>query len=118
MLLKFTSKSTASVLMLAEHALPILQVTGKDMTEGVPERGVYTPEQLKAAVPQLQKAMAEAREPSDQEDEEDEEEHGLLTHPMDLPVYFKQRAFPLYEMMQRSLQDSNEVMWEPADTAW
>src|SRR5690606_21960774 len=40
MLIVFHSKVASDVLMLAEHALPVLEAAGKDVSNGVPERGV------------------------------------------------------------------------------
>lgn len=118
MLLKFTSKSAPSVLMLAEHALPVLLAAGKQLEDReLPERGVFTLEQLKPAVTLLAAAMDEAPEIEEPEETEDDLVDQDL-HPMSAPVGFKQRAYPLFSMMKAALKDGNDVMWEPESTDW
>ena len=119
MLLKFTSKSAPSVLMLSEHALPVLIAAGKKLDHEMTERGVFTPDQLQDAVASLAAAMQEA--PDIEEHKEDEEEDEFETkkvHPLSLPVGFKQRAYPLFSMMEAALKDGNDVMWEPESSDW
>lgn len=117
MLIKFTSNASGSILMLGEHALPVLIAAGKIFADGeLPERGVFTAQQLPAAIAGLKEAMEEAPELSDDLDEDDDSE--VKRHPMSQAVGFKQRAYPLYEMCIESLKQDEQVLWEPADSAW
>lgn len=115
MLIKFVSKASGSILMLGKEALPVLQATGKQLEEDVvPPRGVFTVEQLPSAVANLKKAMQNAVEP---EEKEGEDEAGFKLNIVQA-VGFKQRAFPLYEMLLEAEKAGVEVMWEPAETPW
>ncbi len=115
MLIKFVSKASGSILMLGKDALPVLQAAGKQFdSETVPPRGVFTVEQVSKAIVNLKRAMHNAVEP--EEKEEDDPEHYKLN--IVQAVGFKQRAFPLYEMLREAEKSEVEVMWEPADTPW
>ena len=50
MLITFHSKVVAEVLMLSDHATGILQAAGKSIGDKIPERGVFTVEQLGPAI--------------------------------------------------------------------
>ena len=50
MLVTFSSKNAADVLMLSHHAQPLLKAAGKDVGNPFPERGVFTAEQLESAI--------------------------------------------------------------------
>lgn len=115
MLIKFTTKTTTSVLMLGEHALPVLLAAGKDFDDGaLPARGVFTAEQVPAAVQALKQSMDGAPEVNDELDEDSSSK----VHAINKAVGFKQRAYPLYEMLREAQKSHNDVMWEPAETAW
>lgn len=116
MLIVFRSKAAADVLMLSQHALPVMQAAGKAEGETVPERGIFTVEQLDAAVSSLEKAIAASEDPPEH-DEETLASRPELGHPMAKPVGLRQRAYPLLEMLRASRQKGVEVMWEPAP-AW
>ena len=58
MLVTFSSKNAPSVLMLSQHARVVLEAAGKTTVTELPERGVFTPEQLPAAITALEKAIA------------------------------------------------------------
>lgn len=109
MLIKFHSKTVAEVLMLSQHAAPLLRVAGKSIGEQVPERGVFTVDQLPAAIAGLEAAIA-ADEPAPVDDA-DEDDHKPVP-PMAQRVDLHQRAFPLLDMMRRSLADGEDVTWE------
>lgn len=116
MLLVFNSKAAAKVLMFAADALPILQAAGKPYTDGVPQRGVITHEQLADAIHGVEKAMSIDTEPEHAENDGHHDEPP--TPSMAQLVSFKQRAYPLLEMMRKSAAAQTDVVWEPADTAW
>lgn len=115
MLIKFVSKASGSILMLGKDALPILKAAGKQFDgDSVPPRGVFTVEQLTDAVVNLKLAMQSAAEP----EEKEEDEQGQYKLNIVQAVGFKQRAFPLYEMLREAEKEGVDVMWEPAESPW
>ncbi|SOE46281.1 hypothetical protein ANDA3_0351 [plant metagenome] len=114
MLITFQSKAAGDVLMLEEHALPLLQAAGK--APGVsPERGVFTVAQLPAAIAGLEKAIAAAPPLADEDDDDDDDKPPV--HPIALPVALGQRAFPLLDLLRKSQASGVDVMWE-GSSAW
>lgn len=112
MLITFHSKAVAEVLMLSDHAGPILQAAGKSIGDKIPERGVFTVEQLAPAISGIEHAIATAERP-----EEDEDEDAAPRAPMARTVGLKERAFPLLDMLRQSLAANVEVTWE-ASRGW
>lgn len=118
MLIKFTSNVSGSILMLDEHALPVLKAAGKVFEDNkLSERGVFTAPQLPEAVAKLKKAIDDAP-PLNDEVNEDMPDSDKKMHTMNQPVSFKQRAYPLYEMLVQAEAAGDDVMWEPTRTAW
>lgn len=115
MLLVFSSKAAPNVMMFAEHALLVLQAAGRPYSDSLPEQGVIPHDQLAAAITGIERAISLDPSHQDSDLDEDEEE---VKHPMQLPVSFRQRAFPLLDMMRRSAEAKADVMWEPAHTEW
>lgn len=117
MLVKFTSKVSGSVLMLGEHAMGVLEAAGKNFEDGIlPERGVFTAEQLPAAIAALKEAISDAPPLNDEVNEDDPD--APKVNPLNKAVSFKQRAYPLYEMLIESQKKDEDVMWEPAKSVW
>ncbi|OZI32275.1 hypothetical protein CAL29_31170 [Bordetella genomosp. 10] len=111
MLITFRSKAGAEVLMLSEHAGPLLRAAGKSFPEQFPERGVFTPEQLQAAIDGIEKAIAQA--PAVKEEDDDDGDKPPV-HPVSRPVGLQQRAFPLLDLMKKSLAKGVTLSWEAA----
>ncbi len=111
MLIVFKSKAAADVLMFGAHALTIMHVAGRDYTE-MPERGVITHEQLPDFISSLEKAVATDKEKQSMEPEPEDEDEKV--HPISEPVSFRQRAWPLLEMLRASNNASADITWEPA----
>lgn len=109
MLLAFHSKATGDVLMLDHHAQPVLQAAGKDVANGVPERGIFAVDQLAGAIAGIEQAIAE---PAVQDASQDDEE--TKTPAMAQAVSLRQRAYPLLDMLRRAQAKGVEVLWEPA----
>jgi len=109
MLIKFHSKTVAEVLMLSPTAAPLLRAAGKSIGDEVPERGVFTVEQLPAAIAGIEAAI-KADERVHSSDEDDDKDTPVPS--MARPVELHQRAFPLLDMMRRSLADGEDVTWE------
>lgn len=117
MLIKFTSNVSGSVLMMGEHALPVLEAAGKNFEDGIlPKRGVFTAQQLPAAIAALQEAISDAPPLYDEVNEDDPDAPKI--NPLNKAVSFKQRAYPLYEMLIEAQKQEEDVMWEPAESAW
>lgn len=112
MLIVFQSKAAADVLMFSSHALNFMQVAGRDYTDSLPERGVITLEQLPLVIQAIERAIETDKE-ADQENPEIEDED-IKIHPISEPVSFRQRAWPLLEMLRASLAQNTNVTWEPA----
>lgn len=112
MLVVFESKAAAQILMLGEHALLVLRAAGKDVGSTLPERGIFTVEQLPEAIAYLEEAVAADEGYTPEEDEDHR------PHPMAEKVSLTQRAYPLLEMLRKAQEMETEVMWSPADKGW
>jgi len=111
MLITFRSKAGSEVLMLSEHAGPLLRAAGKSLPDPFPERGVFTPEQLQAAIDGIEKAIVQA--PAVKEEEDDDGDKPPV-HPVSRPVGLQQRAYPLLDLMKKSLAKGATLSWEAA----
>lgn len=114
MLILFQSKSSAEVLMFAQHAMPVLRAAGKtfDTTE-LPERGVITQQQLDSAIAGIEAMIA--AEPRQQESEDQYDD--ATEHPIDEHVSMRRRAWPLLAMLRLAREKHEDVTWGPA-TVW
>lgn len=109
MLVKFTSNTSGEIVMFAEVARRLFDIVGKEGTA----RGVFTLEQLPAAVEKLSRAVADEKNagwPADAAQDEDEES-GEEKYP---PVGLAQRAHPLIELMERTRKNEGFILWEAA----
>lgn len=103
MIVTFSSKVDADVLMMADHAKLVLKAAGKDVSGGIAQRGVFSAEQLDTAIANIERAIAnEAPLP-----ETDDDQEGKAP-----PVLLEQRAFPLLSMMRKAKAAQAPVMWE------
>lgn len=115
MLISFRSKAGSEVLMLSDHAAPLLKAAGKSLPDGFPERGVFTPDQLPQAIAGIEKAVALApKHPEDQDKDSDPD--APATHPMSRPVGLQQRAYPLLDLMKKAQDKGVNVTWESASS--
>lgn len=99
MLVRFTSKSAASVSMFEKDAARLLKFMGHSGTIPSAIRAKDVAERLAT----LEKALAvdtpEPEEPARSEDEEP-------------PVPISHRAYPLMELMRTAIATDENVMWE------
>ena len=104
MLIIFKSPASGDVIMFEQNGKDMLGVLGKDPAD---PKGIITVAQLPAAISALQDAIAadKARQPEKGEAEEAE------SRPSGRGVSFFQRAVPLLELLERSLQDKQPVTW-------
>jgi rubrerythrin len=109
MLITFKSAAEADVLMLAEHARPLLKIIGKD---GDDPKGIVTVEQLPDAITRLRAAIEadKARHAAPTEEEEEAAKETGQTG-MAAPVTLAQRAYPLLALMESSLKEKAPVTW-------
>jgi len=113
MLVTFSSKAGADILMLAQHAKPLLTIIGKNDDKDLLTRGVLMPEQLKEAIMLLEQAIA--AEP--RQTHEDEQDSDLPKDALTMPVGLRQRSFPLLDLLKRAQSQQVLVMWE-AGSGW
>ena len=112
MLITFTSKAAAEVLMYKEHAKRILDMLGKDV-----ERGVITAAESTQAVAVLEKEIEENRKHTASADVErdihahhndagdDQDHEGMEV------VSFATRVYPLLEMLRAAKAGGHDVLW-------
>jgi hypothetical protein len=112
MLITFTSKAAADVLMYKDHAKRILDLLHKDT-----ERGVITAAEAAQAVTILEKEIAESRLHAASEDvkrdinahhselRDDAEHEGVEL------VSFSARAYPLLEMLRAAKAGGHDILW-------
>ena len=109
MLITFTSKSAADVLMYEMHAKPLLDLLGKDV-----HRGIITAEEVAEAIARIESAIIDSKRQSDTNkqnatsDNADDESGDRMG---DSGVSFGARAFPLLEMLRAALREKQFVMW-------
>lgn len=112
MLITFTSKAAAEVLMYKEHAKRILDLLHKDV-----DRGVITAAETAQAVEILEREMAESRaHVVSGELERDVNAHHNESgddpdHEGPEPVTFSSRAYPLLEMLRAARDEKCDVVW-------
>ncbi len=112
MLITFTSKAAAEVMMYKDHAKRILDLLNKDV-----ERGVITAAETEKAVKVLEGEIAESRlhgiteeverdvhaHHNDKGDDAEHEEIQVVTFPT--------RAYPLLEMLRAAKAGGHDVLW-------
>lgn len=113
MLVTFSSKAGADILMMAQHAKPLLTILGKTDGKDLLTRGVFMPEHLGDAIARLEQAIAAEPKQNQDEDADDDYPKDALR----LPVGLRQRSFPLLDMLRRAQQQKVPVMWE-AGSGW
>lgn len=112
MLVTFSCKADMDVLMMEKHAIQVLIAAGKLKTPEIPERGVFTAEQLDEAIKSLQVAIHDEgttldKHPHDQD--EDDDDNKPKTGEV---VLLAQRAAPLLQMMRKAKAASAPILWE------
>ena len=112
MLITFTSKAAAEVLMYKDHAKRILDLLHKNT-----DRGVITAAEAPQAVAILEKEIAESRAHAVSadverdihahhgEDGDDSEHEGMEL------VSFATRTYPLLEMLRAAKAGGHDVLW-------
>ena len=109
MLYKFKSKATGDVIMLQPNGRRVLEIIGKDTQPGSGDKGIILAEQMSAAIAALQAAIA--KEEAAQKVAIAE---ALARHepaPRFEAISLRQRALPFIDMLRRSEQAGDEVVW-------
>jgi hypothetical protein len=109
MLITFTSKSSADVLMYEIHAKPLLDMLDKDI-----QRGVITAEETTEAIARIESAITDSKrlpDTSNQGAASDKADDDFGDPVGDSGVNFGARAFPLLEMLRAAQRDKQFVMW-------
>lgn len=105
MLIKFKSKASGDVIMLGESGKEMLRLLGKGADDST---GIFSADQLRAAIATLKQAIAADKALPDPDQ---------MGEPMDTKydagdsVRLYQRALPVLELMERSLQEDTYVTW-------
>ena len=107
MLVTLTSSTSGDMLIFAKHLRPLFEILGKECTA----RGGFSVEQLPDAILKLQEACQAADQNATSRggeavDADETEAHG------EVKVGLRQRAFPLIELMKRTLGDKGFILWE------
>lgn len=112
MLMTFRSKAAGEIVMLAQHAQPILEIAGKLKEVSLEPQGVFTPEQLPAAIQRLEAAFVAEPEPETEEapsnSHDDDEDEKPKQYDW---VGLRQRAYPLLEMLKAANAAQVNVTW-------
>lgn len=104
----FRSQAAADIMMFDDVARRMMELMGKE----VADRGIITVDQLPDAIARLKAAIAEdhARRKGEQEEDRPQSEEapggGRRAY-----VALAQRAVPLVQMLEYSLQADKPVMW-------
>ncbi len=105
MIYKFKSKAAGDVIMMAPAGDDVLRLIGKaPAVQGIIEAG-----SMAAAIAAIEQAVA-ADEAARAQAEKDAAVEGKKLAPRD-GVTLRQRAWPLVEMMKRSMTESADIVW-------
>ncbi|MDR7273106.1 hypothetical protein J2X20_005791 [Pelomonas saccharophila] len=105
MLYRFKSKAGADVIMMAESADAVLRLMGR---EPAPQ-GIFELAALPGLIQALEAGVA-ADEAQFQRAVDEAKAAGQAV-PRRQGVSLRQRAWPLHELMQRSLKEKTDVVW-------
>ena len=105
MLYKFKSKAAGDVIMMGPAGDDVLRLIGKaPAAQGIIETGA-----MSGAIAALEQAVA-ADEAARAQAEKDAAAEGTKLAPRD-GVTLRQRAWPLVEMMKRSMGEGADIVW-------
>lgn len=106
MIVTFRSKAAGELIMLGQHALPLLEAAGKTVETTQQARGVFTPDQLDSAIAGIERAIDTSKDP--EFDEDDPQQAARAQQYVGLGT----RAHPLLEMLNKARAKGVDVMWE------
>jgi hypothetical protein len=112
MLITFTSKAAADIIMYQEHIAPILSLLGKDI-----QRGVITSEETASVIQKIEEFLASNSLAKEKQNEKDNN----TVHENDLDDYEKKilrdtvslstRLFPFLEMLRAADKKQVAILW-------
>lgn len=109
MIVTFTSKNSAKIIMMEKDARVVLNLIGRDY-DVVPEHGVITHDQITHAIRSLEVTF-HSEEEVEEELEKAEEEVSQEGEEKRDPVLIKQRAWPLFEMLKVAETEGDDILW-------
>jgi len=105
MIYKFKSKAAGDVIMMGPAGDDVLRIVGKSPAQ----QGILEAAQMPAAITAIERAIA-ADEAARAEAEKEAAAEGKKLPPRD-GVTLRQRAWPLVDMMKRSIADGVDIVW-------
>ncbi|MGA0609368.1 DUF1840 domain-containing protein [Caldimonas sp. KR1-144] len=105
MLYKFKSKAASDLIMTGAHGDAVLRGMGREPAP----KGIVQPEQMPAALAALEAAV-EADEAERKRQDEEADAEGR-PRPSREGVSFKQRAWPMIEMLRRAHAAGKDIVW-------
>ena len=105
MIYKFKSKAAGDVIMMGPNGDDVLRIIGKSPGP----QGILEAAQMPAAITAVERAIA-ADEAARAEAEKEAAAEGRKLPPRD-GVTLRQRAWPLVDMMKRSIVDGVDIVW-------
>lgn len=106
MLVKFTSKSAASVSMFEKDATQLIKLMGHTGTIPSAIREKDVAEKLAALESALQEDLTDLVDDADKAEDDEP------------PVPINRRAYPLIELLQAAVSNKENVMWDYASGAF
>ena len=106
MIVTFRSKATGELIMMGQHAMPLLQAAGKTVDTLQQARGVFTADQLDGAITGIERAIDTSKDPDFNEDDPEQAARAQQY------VGLRQRAHPLLDMLAKAQAKGVDVMWE------
>ena len=105
MLYKFKTKNSADLIMNGVHGDAVLRGMGREPSP----KGIVLPEQMAQAIDSLEAAVA--ADEAERKRQDDEAEAEGRPKPSREGVSFKQRAWPMIEMLRKARSAGNEIVW-------
>ncbi|WP_028357304.1 DUF1840 domain-containing protein [Brackiella oedipodis] len=115
MIVTFSSKNSADIVMLDKHALEIFNIMGRNYSE-VPSEGVITVAQIPEAIANIEAASAEEK-PQDEsyaahdQREEELDESNADKHPIAEHVGVSRRSWPLLQMLEVAKTHGDDILF-------
>jgi len=109
MLFKFQSKNTGDIIMLQAHGQHMLEIIGKDISDGAAAKGIILQEQMSAAIAALQAAIVQEEAARKASIDEALANGEPAPHFADLAL--RQRMQPFIEMLRRCQESGDDVVW-------
>jgi len=98
MIYKFRSKAAGDVIMLGPNGDEMLRILGREPAP----KGIVEPAAMPAAIAALEAAVARAEAPADNDDNDKDGPRA---------VGLRQRLWPMVEMLKRSQQANEPIVW-------